>query len=51
MPIEKPSSTFLEDLWSIVIWFYNLFLPTLKGTHACKPTMPAVGERLTTNNR
>jgi len=37
-----PPSTLWEDLWSIVIWFANLFLPTLKGTHACKPTMPAV---------
>ena len=51
MTIEKPSSTIWEDLWSIVIWFYNLFLPTLKGTHACKPTMPAVGERLASNWR
>ena len=40
---ERPTSTIWEDLWSIIVWFANLFLPTLKGTHACKPTMPAVG--------
>lgn len=32
----------MQDLWSIVVWFSNLFLPTLKGRPACKPTMPTV---------
>jgi len=37
-----PSSTFKEDVKSIGTWFYNLFLPTLQGRAACKPTMHTV---------
>ena len=39
---ELPQSTLWEDLKSVKTWFVNLFLPTLKGRPACKPTMPAV---------
>ncbi len=31
-----------EGLYSAYVWFKNLFLPTLKGRPACKPTMPMV---------
>ena len=44
-----PSSTLSEDLWSVIVWFANLFIPTLKGTHACKPTMPGVSEGAASN--
>lgn len=31
-----------EDARSVVTWFANLVVPTLKGRPACKPTMPGV---------
>ncbi|KOO28733.1 hypothetical protein Ctob_005583 [Chrysochromulina tobinii] len=31
-----------EELYSAYVWFKNLFMPTLRGRPACKPTMPMV---------
>ena len=39
---ETSKMTRPEELYSAYVWFKNLFMPTLKGRPACKPTMPMV---------